>query len=204
MIKTVDFWSRHQVEHYNFPIIENNWALISITDPSTESAKIIGSIERKNILQLQFHDIDGNYTRNHDYDYMAMNSEKGQSIRNFVHELYDAEEPYNLIVHCEAGISRSYTVAKWVHDEYFIPWAEPDMREGIENTWITGILNEVNAITKETSMFNDDNPNDDPYDEWVDGIWDERDFDWGPEGEFNHYYNDYADMPDPFDEVKGG
>lgn len=104
MIKTIDFWSRVKAEHYKF---NSNDIVISITDPGQILAKINNMNE---LLRVQFFDItDENKLSK--FGYGIFKTEHAEKILNFINKKHTENVDYNLIVHCEAGISRSAAIA---------------------------------------------------------------------------------------------
>ena len=101
---------------------------ISITDPNSEKVKIKN--KPIDILFLQFYDLDKD-TGQFPYSKFIFNTNQAEQILNFVEEYKDK---VNLIVvHCEAGISRSAGVAGSLSliyngtDEYYFKHYLPNM-----------------------------------------------------------------------------
>ena len=76
--------------------------IISITDPGTLPAILRPNFQTKGILRLEFEDVDGDQPE-------AMTLEQAEAIANFVNEHKDLIDI--ILVHCEAGVSRSAGVA---------------------------------------------------------------------------------------------
>ena len=85
---------------------DESFVVISITDPNSEKVKIKN--KPIDILFLQFYDLDKD-TAIFPYSRFIFNTNQAEQILNFIEEYKDK---VNLIVvHCEAGISRSAGVA---------------------------------------------------------------------------------------------
>jgi predicted protein tyrosine phosphatase len=94
---------------------EPNWACISITLPNTKANLKEGWSA---LLRLQFHDIGGNYGNEADKDLVRMSDEQADSVIDFLDKISADETTEYLIVHCQAGISRSAAVALFAHEYY--------------------------------------------------------------------------------------
>lgn len=94
------------------------YAAISIHDPGGKPAAYPSWI--RPILPLGFTDFSPNVlwtptvARNHPY-IILFTKEQAQKIIIFVHSLLRAKDKYTVIVNCEAGVSRSAAVAKFIH-----------------------------------------------------------------------------------------
>lgn len=103
MIKTLGFFPRFVAEETQF---DDNYAVISITDPDQEDAKIQGT---SHILRLRFLDItDEDVDINHKH--LLFSEQHAQQALAFVHN-FDNQKVEKLFIHCEAGVSRSAAVA---------------------------------------------------------------------------------------------
>ena len=76
--------------------------IISITDPGTLPAIIRPNFQNKGTLRLEFEDIDAEEPE-------AMTEAHAEAIAKFVNEHKDSVDM--IVVHCEAGVSRSAGVA---------------------------------------------------------------------------------------------
>lgn len=115
-VTRVLFVSKHAAES-NMPW--SDWAVISITDrDSFGEAKIKDGWH--SVLRVHFHDVDP--AEPCDEPHILMNEEHARQIVEFVRGLPD--EVNGILVHCQAGISRSAAVAKWICEEFRIPFDE--------------------------------------------------------------------------------
>ena len=89
-------------------LIKENFAVISITNPFTQDAIIKNSDNLMGLLRLNFDDIEKDEIRNH-VKYKTISNEQAKEIVDFVNSVKDKVDL--LIVHCEAGVSRSVGVA---------------------------------------------------------------------------------------------
>lgn len=104
MIKTVDFIPRIKAEALSSC---NGLAIVSITEPEVNPAVL--AIPEDRVLRLVFHDVDpGNEAGDR---WVLFEEHHGSRVIEFVRRLHAAPEPFDLICHCRAGISRSAAVA---------------------------------------------------------------------------------------------
>ena len=108
MIKTVGFIPRYVAENITF---DNSFALVSITDIGQIPATI-HSLSQENLLRLEF--IDLHSIEMPEDKSKVFNHEKAQILYGFIHTLHARHEELKLLVHCEAGVSRSAAVALFV------------------------------------------------------------------------------------------
>jgi len=80
--------------------------LISITDPASGNPPFHGTYE--GIIRLQFHDINEQFPEGYFFEGVLFNSDDAKDILAFVKNHPDIDE---IVVHCEAGVSRSAGVA---------------------------------------------------------------------------------------------
>jgi len=108
MFKEVMFLSQFVAEKV---IPQSNWAIISITEPGR-----IANLhcDWRDILRLQFHDIDAVTP-----GLTLFSEDQAKEILTFLDRT--KEKCTFLIVHCNAGISRSAAVAKFVSETFKIP-----------------------------------------------------------------------------------
>lgn len=104
MIKSVRFLSRQYTE--SMPLTED-FIVISITDPKQALAKISNPSD---ILRVQFLDITEDLLEPA-WENSLFTSEIAKDIASFILNKHKEDKSYHLIVHCEAGVSRSAAVA---------------------------------------------------------------------------------------------
>lgn len=85
-------------------ILMSPTAIISITDPEQKPANIFHNANIVGLLRLQFHDEEVNQN-----GFVAMNANDARDVAYFYNSV--KKKASFLIVHCEAGISRSAGVA---------------------------------------------------------------------------------------------
>lgn len=108
MIRSVEYWPREKAEKYAFGPTQ---AVISITDPSRQSARISGAGV---LLRLAFNDVEElSAAGNQECDGLFQMFQARQIIA-MVDRIQLAQEEYELIIHCEAGLSRSAAIALFV------------------------------------------------------------------------------------------
>ena len=123
---------RHMIE--NSPIVAES-IIISIVDPESEPANIPSNPLIQAIHRVEpFHDIDaipsgapGTARRQREEEaaaflrqYVLFNEERAAKIAEFV-KSFERKMPPWIIVHCEAGISRSAGVAAAIQRHYDLP-----------------------------------------------------------------------------------
>lgn len=92
--------------------MKDTYAVISISDEIRNLPLIKVNRHFKAVLQMAFHDIDGPCG-----NYVQFNSDMARRIADFVYEIKD--KVAYLIVHCDAGISRSAGVAAAIANHFF-------------------------------------------------------------------------------------
>lgn len=107
--------------------------MISITSPSSRLADVSGNPFLKSLLRVSFYDTNVSYT-NDGIEYNPISEEQAREIADFANSLYKNDMAENLVIHCEAGISRSSGVAAAIskfynHDDrFFFKNYVPNMR----------------------------------------------------------------------------
>ena len=116
MIQGVTFTAREIAEDM---IPDPDVGVISITDPGPRQAALREGWGA--VLRLSFHDLDRQWQ-----NYVLMSSAQARELLTW---LEDNEDKLNgIVVHCEAGISRSAAVAKYLCERYGLPVDEADTR----------------------------------------------------------------------------
>lgn len=110
MIRSVDFLSLGKAE--SLPP-RQDLAIVSITEPDSAPASL--PIGEDRILRLVFHDVDPYSVQEDCWRYF----DEGHAMQllAFVRGLHGDPAPFDLVVHCRAGISRSAAVALFVEAE---------------------------------------------------------------------------------------
>jgi len=143
----VRFCSREEAENTNTDLCT---AVISITDPGSALAAI-ESHKWFDVLRLQFHDIDLTKMINAGLRadilkrYRPMNETQAAEIRLYVDAAVRGGVQ-KFLVHCEAGISRSAAIAKWIADHHDGPSLGPVTKQ--HNRHVYGLLASGGATTK--------------------------------------------------------
>ena len=109
-LKNVVFTGRDQAEaSAAWP----HWSVISISGLRPANLKE----GWHSVLRLEFDDID-----TEEEPYILFNEAHANRIIEFVTEVRDGHEIEGILVHCQAGISRSAAVAKWIAERYQLPF----------------------------------------------------------------------------------
>lgn len=106
-LKHVIFTGRDQAEASHG---WGHWVVISITQPGETVALKEGW---HSVLRLHFHDIDVP-----EEPYTLFGDRHANEIIDFLEGVAETGEIEGILVHCQAGISRSAAVAKWVAERY--------------------------------------------------------------------------------------
>jgi predicted protein tyrosine phosphatase len=110
-MKKVMFLSKLIVQAIDLePHVGDKVALISIRCPEDDPAELKGTW--RDVLYLTFHDIEGFIEER----YKLFSEDDAQQIIDFVNKVADFVT--TLIVNCDAGISRSAGVAKFIAELY--------------------------------------------------------------------------------------
>lgn len=128
MLKNVQFMPRFHAEGI---IPRSNMAMISISGPGNP-AQLNQMWHRGNLIRLQFHDADelGHVSRPLGsepglHNIQLFSNRDAKNIINFVNEVKNKVEI--IVVHCDAGISRSAAVAKFIAEMFNLPFPESYM-----------------------------------------------------------------------------
>ena len=108
MINSVTFWDRLRAADHEF---EGSDCVISITDPDKLECSINGT---NNVLRLAFHDVI-EVIRMADITMVPMLRHQAVAIVQQLQAWQEDGIAHNVIVHCEAGASRSAAVALYVY-----------------------------------------------------------------------------------------
>jgi predicted protein tyrosine phosphatase len=128
MLKQVVFVSQAEAERTQ---ADTRWAMISITQPSDSPAALQDGWYR--VLRMRFHDTD-----DADSVLTVFTKTDAEAVVSFVRSV--AEHVDGIVVHCHAGISRSAAIAKFIADEYQLPFPE---KYASHNKLIYRMLNQV-------------------------------------------------------------
>ena len=109
-LKNVVFTGRDQAEA---SAAWAHWAVISISGLNPANLKE----GWHSVLRLEFDDIDVE-----EEPYILFNESQAEQISNVVTEAFDSHEVEGILIHCQAGISRSAAVAKWIAERYGLPF----------------------------------------------------------------------------------
>jgi len=132
MYTATAFISKREAQEYHEPILSNKRVLISLTTPGEADDRphssyckpaVLHDDTWKDVLRLQFHDKDPNHTNPEEAcGYRLFSDQDAIKILNFL-KLHQ-EDCKEAIVHCEAGISRSAAVAKFISIIYSLRFPE--------------------------------------------------------------------------------
>lgn len=111
-LEQVQFCSRKEAEAMP---ARHDWSVISITEPISAFGQAKLQPGWHYILRLEFHDID-----QEEEPYQLMTPEMAYNIVTFVREM--AQEARGILVHCNAGVSRSAAMAMWIAEEFDLPF----------------------------------------------------------------------------------
>jgi predicted protein tyrosine phosphatase len=144
-------------------INHKRWHLISISCPDRTSKpnalvneKTKGVLEFQGcqkILSLQFDDLRDDqveFCLKNGFKPVLFTKEQAKQVVDFIKELQMESENSDLIIHCDAGISRSGAVAKFTSDFLKIPFLDPYIRP---NTYVLRLLWEVIDERNATEKF---------------------------------------------------
>jgi len=133
MYEHTTFISKKQAQDYHEPYKRDQRIIISLTTPGDPDndrpystyckPAVLDVYTWKDILRLEFHDKDpGNLKPGETDGYKLFNDDDAIKILKFL-KLHQADTA-DAIVHCEAGISRSAAVSKFISIVYSLPFPE--------------------------------------------------------------------------------
>jgi hypothetical protein len=128
-MKTVVFKSRKEAEIVS---AMPGWAVISIN--GLDPARL--QVGWHEVLRLEFDDIDVD-----EEPYILFGEYHARQIEQFVQRCND-NGLEGVLVHCNAGISRSAAVAKWISEKYGLPFPHGYM---LFNKHVYRVLRELEA-----------------------------------------------------------
>jgi len=96
----------------------SHWAVISISGLNPAVLKD----GWHSVLRLEFDDID-----TPEEPYIFFSDSHANQIIDFVEEVQRGHEVEGILIHCQAGISRSAAVAKWIAEKYGLGFPEKYM-----------------------------------------------------------------------------
>lgn len=156
MISSVDFLSRWFFESRQPSAGE---AAISIGDPDQDAPPVLGQYGDR-ALRVQFLDIEPEDNWKHGIDIRhCLTLEQAEQIAAFLRRIHESEDRIDLVVHCEAGVSRSAAVALAA-----VAYARCGRRErdaSFANTHVTRLLEDalgVNVIIPPPLEIGADSP----------------------------------------------
>lgn len=115
-----------------------DWAVISIGEPDVTKPNIRAGWH--DVLPLSFHDVDPDKPIESQSEYTLMATSDAVEIVEYVRKV--APNVDAILVHCKAGISRSAAVAKWIAEQYELPF---DHDYPHINRFVYRLLQEANA-----------------------------------------------------------
>jgi len=126
------------------------WNLISISCPDTDLQKNVFltdickgkmmALGCKNMMALAFDDVtESSKDKCHNMGYCTtiFNEDHAKQIIDFAHSLQFDLEKMPIVIHCDAGISRSGAVATFISDYFHIPFKDELIRP---NSYVLNVL----------------------------------------------------------------
>jgi predicted protein tyrosine phosphatase len=130
MIKSLEYLSLQEALEFQ---PQDPTIAISILSPGRAPVALHPDIDP--ILRLYFEDTTGKEGASPDPG--IFNNDQAREILNFIRHHRDTPEPCHLLVHCEAGISRSAAVAVFAASECSIPLTG---QFAFLNPWVLSVL----------------------------------------------------------------
>jgi predicted protein tyrosine phosphatase len=129
-LKNTNFFSKRMAEMVNDPDGRASRVLISITTPAIPDSitrfcapAVLHDESWKDVLRLQFDDVDpGHMNPGQTRYYRLFNNDDAIAILKFLKKHQD--DTVDALVHCEAGISRSAAVSKFIAHIYNLSFPE--------------------------------------------------------------------------------
>lgn len=117
-VKYVNFIARRSAERiHQLPAQLKRVGLVSITNPDLHDADLYDVWH--DVLRLKFHDVD---RQNNEGTLRIFTEDHADQVLSFLHRNEDTVDGF--ITHCEAGVSRSAAVAKFIAHIYVLPFPE--------------------------------------------------------------------------------
>lgn len=141
MIESVTFWPRWRAE---IEVFGAQHGVISITCHDQRPARLQGSPEA---LRMQFYDLVEPVADSPKYGPESLfTPAQAQDVVDFVRRLHDLPEPITMVVHCEAGVSRSSAVALYVAEATGCVF-ETREKADLANAWVVHLLAECSGLS---------------------------------------------------------
>lgn len=123
MITSTAFLSRSEAEACRAPLADKT-SLISIVSPAPDTRPVdFSKSPFTAVLQLQFHDVDPKgCSEEWKAKYTLFGRDQAKAIIEFINTRNALDTA--LWVHCEAGISRSAGVAKFIAEKLMLPFLD--------------------------------------------------------------------------------
>jgi predicted protein tyrosine phosphatase len=139
VIRSVDFASQAEAELLPGCPFQMDVAMISIATPGGFEPALLADF--KHILKLEFHDVEDGAD-----PWVVFDDKHASQVIEFVKRLHGADEEWDVIVHCKAGLSRSPAVALCVAEA--TGCAFPRRQEAVEaNRLVLKVLSAASGLT---------------------------------------------------------
>lgn len=151
MIGSVQFMSRQRAEGFR---PWRNMAMISVTDPSEQPAKL--SPDFRAVLRLSFHDV----LHSSMTDVKFFSRDDVDNIIAWLNALHAHQDTIDVVVHCEAGISRSAAIALFIEDAYGVKLHQREKAHDANLRVLHALCRRANRPTPKRPSIPIDNAND--------------------------------------------